>query len=343
MTRPAVSVVLPVRNGVPYLQRAIDSVLQQSWTNLELIVIDDGSTDGTRDCLQRIDDPRVRLLETGGAGLAAALNAGLEAARAPWLARQDADDWSDRDRLDRQLAWLATHRDVDVLATAVTFVDASDHPVHDAWTRQVHTQWDAAVTPEAIASLLPLTCCLFHATIVARTDALRRAGGYDPAMVPAEDYDLWLRMLPAARFARLADPLYTVRVHAASSSTVRRADQLERVIAAKLRYLRRVVPGLPDEPRLALPCDDRGAAAYRRVAPVERFTVSADPGFDAGAPIDLVAVTAFPELDRYEARLRDRFHRVGNVFVRCDLMTGGKCGVEPARADLEAETAADRC
>ena len=85
-----------------------------------------------------------------------------------------------------------------------------------------------------------------------------------------------LRLLPAHRFARLSEPLYTVRVHAASSSAVGRADQIARVIEAKLRYLRRQMPDLPWPVRLVLPCDDRGAEVFRRVGPALGYVPTPD-------------------------------------------------------------------
>lgn len=341
---PAVTVILPVRDGMPYLPRAIESILSQTWSDFELLVVDDGSVDQTRAYLATVTDARVRVLATGGAGLAAALNAALAAARAPFVARQDADDWSLPTRLALQRAWLRAHPSVDVLATAVQFVDATGAPFGDAWTEQIRAQWDAAVTPEHIAALMPLTCCIFHATVMARTDVLRHAGGYDATMVPAEDYDLWLRLLPETRFARLPEPLYTVRVHRASSSAVRRSDQIDRVITAKLRYLRRVAPGLPPRPSLAVPCADRGAILFQRIGPIEGFTVREDgPGPPSGAA-DVVAVTDFSALDRYVAELTadGRYIQVGNLFVRVDLVGAGQRRPQPLCAGGQSEATSDR-
>ncbi len=311
---PVVSVLLPVRNGLPYLPVAVESVLQQTFTNLEVLIIDDGSTDGTAAWLQTLTDPRVRHLTPSTPGLASALNTGLAAARGRYVARQDADDWSAPDRLARQVAWLEARPDVDVLATTVSFVDEAGRAVESVWTETVRTQWDAAVTPAQIAGLMPLTCCIFHATVLARTAVLREAGGYDQATVPAEDYDLWLRLLPARRIARLPEALYTVRVHAASSSAVGRAAQLARVIEAKLRYVRRQVPDLPWPARLVLPGDDRGAEVFREVGPALGFVPVAAPP----AMADVVAVTDFAAVPAFTAALVEggAFDVFGNVFVR---------------------------
>jgi len=313
---PTVSVLLPVRNGMPYLPAAVDSLLRQSFGDLEVLAIDDGSTDATVAYLRSLTDPRVRVLTAPTPGLASALNAGLAAARGRYIARQDADDWSSPERLQRQVAWLDARPEIDVLATAAAFVDEQDVPLESAWTRTVRAQWDAAVTPAEIATLMPLTCCIFHATIVARAAVLRAAGGYDQATVPAEDYDLWLRLLPAHRFARVPEPLYTVRVHAASSSAVGRADQIARVVEAKLRYLRRQVPDLPWPVRLVLPDDDRGAEVFRRVGPALGYVIT--PGAGGANEAEVVAVTDFASLPAFAAACAasGAYEPFGNLFVR---------------------------
>jgi glycosyltransferase involved in cell wall biosynthesis len=302
---------------MPYLPQAVESILAQTWRDFELLAIDDGSDDGSDAFLRRIDDPRVVVLQPKVRGLAAALNAGLARARGALVARCDADDWCMLHRFERQVTWLARHPEVDVLATSAAVADESGAPVDSVWTRRVESQWDAAVDPDAIARLMPLTCCIFHATVMARTRVLREAGGYDPATVPAEDYDLWLRLLPHHRFARLPERLYTVRVHEASSSTVARARQMERVIAAKLRFLRRQAPGLPRPATLALPIDDRGAALFRAVAPLEGYDVVDDRPAGIGGAADVIAVTDFSAIEQVAAQLdRNAYVQVGNLFVR---------------------------
>jgi glycosyltransferase involved in cell wall biosynthesis len=116
---PAVSVIMPVHNGVAWLLDAIASVLQQSLGDLELVIVDDGSTDGSCeaiDCLVR-RDRRIRVLRQRHLGVAAALNRGLEAARAPFVARLDADDTAEAARLERQAAFLERRREVRLVGT----------------------------------------------------------------------------------------------------------------------------------------------------------------------------------------------------------------------------------
>jgi len=314
---PLVSVLLPVRNGMPFLPQAIDSLLAQTFDDFEILAIDDGSTDDTANYLRGLTDPRLRVLSPGGLGLAAALNAGLAAARGRYIARQDADDWSLPERFGLQVRYLDAHDEVTLVATRAWFVDGKGLPVDNAWTRTVQSQQDPAQSADQILRMMPLTCCLTHGSVMMRAEALRAAGGYDQAMVPAEDYDLWLRLLPAHKLVKLPHRAYVYRVHGDQSSTARRADQMARVIEAKLRYVRRQVPGLPRPVRLVLPCHDRGAELFSRVGPSEGF----EPGLRAEvAPgeADVVAVTDFSKVPDYALALAaaSECRQFGNLFVR---------------------------
>jgi glycosyltransferase involved in cell wall biosynthesis len=315
---PAISVLLPVRNGMPYLPAAVDSVLGQTWGDFELIVIDDGSTDGTANYLQGVIDPRLRVVESDEPGLAGALNTGLALARAPRVARQDADDRSAPERFARQMAYLDAHPEVTVVATCAEFVDHDGRSVENAWTSTVRRQQDPSETPDQIRSLMPLTCCITHGSVLMRADAVRACGGYDAATVPAEDYDLWLRLLPDHQIAKLPARLYEYRVHPAQSSALRRRDQTASVIAAKLRFLRRQVPWLPRPARLVLPCDDRGAALFREVGPSEGYETKPAERSWWRDSTDVVVVTDFSALPRVAAAdtIRADYAQFGNMFVR---------------------------
>jgi len=258
----------------------LESLDAQTFQDFELIVLEDGSSDATPDWLRDwrmrrapAAADRLRIVSTGGVGIACALNVGLAAARGAYIARQDADDESLPARLARQVAFLDARPDVDVVATVAEYIDADGRRVDDEWVRTVRRQQDVALTPEAIRDLMPLTCCVTHGSILARAGALRAAGGYRPAMVPAEDYDLWLRLLPAHRFAKIDEPLYRHRLHPAQSGARARERQTRRAILAKLQHLRRVRPDLPAQPRLAIAGGTRGDALYRAVAPEADFRV----------------------------------------------------------------------
>ena len=141
---PRISVVLPVRNGAAFLEQALESVLSQTLRELELIVVDDGSTDRTPEILARaaVRDRRVRLLSGGSSGVVPALNEGCAAAAAPFIARLDADDVALPERLEQQVAVLDAHPEVGLVGGAYFAIDAAGGrratfrlPTHDAALR----------------------------------------------------------------------------------------------------------------------------------------------------------------------------------------------------------------
>jgi hypothetical protein len=210
---PRVSVILPARDGGVYLADAVASILDQSFADLELLVIDDGSRDGTVAALAPLAarDARLRLLDNPGAGLVAALNYGLAQARAELFARMDADDVARPERLARQVAFLDASPEVALVGAQVAFIDAAGAPTGE------RSHFPTA--PEAVAAALTTRGCVIrHPTIVARKAALIAAGGYRPACERAEDYDLWLRLSERARLANLPEILLAYRVHGGQTS-----------------------------------------------------------------------------------------------------------------------------
>jgi glycosyltransferase involved in cell wall biosynthesis len=313
--------VLPVRDGLPWLRDAVDSVLQQSFQDFEVIAVDDGSTDGSGDWLRAVGHPRLQVVPGPGEGLARALNCGLARAAGTFIARHDADDWSHPDRLSKQVAFLDAHPDTSVLATCAEYVGPDGEPLDNDWTRTIRTQQDTATTPDALRDLLPLTCGLVHGSIMMRASALRDAGGYSEDHPAAEDYDLWLRLLPSHRFAKLPERLYTHRVHPGQVSGRHAGQQRETTVRAKLEFIRRVCPWLPYPAALALADETRGSAVYRSVGPLVGFDPAPAAGLNVPGGWDVVAVTDFAALDAWAARFEPairagRLVCEGNLFIR---------------------------
>ena len=196
---PAVSVVMPVRNGERFLGEALESTLSQTLADLELIVIDDGSTDSTPELLAAVarSDARVRVQRQEPGGLTVAINAGCELAQAPLIARMDADDVMLPDRLERQAAHLESNADVGLLGGGIVLVDEQGREIDREPGRP---ELDFLVRNE-----------LTHGTVVMRADALRALGGY--RLDQSEDYDLWLRFDEHYRVAAVADPVIRYRLH----------------------------------------------------------------------------------------------------------------------------------
>jgi hypothetical protein len=331
---------MPVRNGLPYLEKALASLSAQTLGDFEIIALDDGSTDGTAEVLASWPDARLRVIPTGGIGFSPSLQIGLSAAQAPLVARQDADDVSLPERLARQVAFLEEHRDVDLVGCNAEYIDARDQVFENDWVRTIRTQQDPAVTPEQIRELMPLTCCITHGSVMARKDVLRAAGGYRAEMAPAEDYDLWLRLLPHAELTKLPDRLYQYRVHGTQWSTDTKDHQIRHTLIAKLTYLRRLAPRLPESARLGIVGSARGGRYYQAVAPACGFAAvptrpTLEPtylSFLARAEVrrwaleswDVLAVTDFTALDAYTTTFADTDERglvrVGNFFVKQEYL-----------------------
>jgi glycosyltransferase involved in cell wall biosynthesis len=207
---PLVSVVLPVRNAAATIARAIASVRAQTFSDWELIVVDDGSTDGTREIVRALarGEPRMRLIEQGHAGVAAASNAGVAAARGEFVARMDADDESHPERLAAQVEFLAAaaNRDIGVAGSLVEFggdrAASAGYALHVDWT-------NALVTPEAIALNRFVESPLVNPSVMFRRELVARHGGWRDGDFP-EDYELWLRWIDAGvRMAKVPRVLLT--------------------------------------------------------------------------------------------------------------------------------------
>ncbi len=208
---PAVSVIMPVRNGAAYLGESVASIQAQDFTAFELLIIDDGSDDDTPALLSSFAaaDPRLRVFHQPPQGIVAALNTAIAQARAPYLARLDADDRARPDRLGKQIAFMEAHPEIGLLGTWAEVIDGAGTRVG---------RLTPPAEPSRFARVLERTNPFVHSSVMMRTALVRRLGGYRAAFRAAEDYDLWLRMAEVASIANLAEDLTQYRRHAASQS-----------------------------------------------------------------------------------------------------------------------------
>jgi hypothetical protein len=210
---PPVTVLMPVYNGADYLAESIDTILGQTLGDFEFLIIDDGSKDGSPGILQAYAarDPRIRLVRQDNMGLAATLNKGLSMARGELVARQDQDDLSAPDRLEKQFAWMRAHPECVLLGTrASIWADrtptdrAHDHPVFNT----------------VLKLDLLFNNPFVHSSVMLRRERVLALGGYttDRNRQPPEDYELWARIGRAARVANLPERLLVYREAAQSMS-----------------------------------------------------------------------------------------------------------------------------
>lgn len=243
---PRVSVILPVLNGEAHLAESLGSILAQEMTDLEVIAIDDGSTDTTPAILEEHArrDPRIRIHRQANAGLVAARNRGLALARARWVALQDHDDVSLPARLSRQLAFFDEHPEVRVLGTYGWRIGARGRRVgvFDMGPR------DAAHFAKLRAANEPIY--LISSSVVVDRDLAISVGGFRD-IPAAEDVDLWTRIADEHLVLALPERLVLYRVLASSISMKRFFIQVE-LVEAIFRNTARRRAGRPELPAAAI-------------------------------------------------------------------------------------------
>jgi glycosyltransferase involved in cell wall biosynthesis len=220
MSVPAVSVVMPVFNAARYLDESIRSITRQSFADFEFIIRDDGSTDGSRQILRTwaAEDSRIRLFEGEQLGPSGSSNWVVRAARAPLIARMDADDVAYQDRLRRQVGVLTSEPGLVLLGTMADTVDRDGRTLRPYDFSRLARSSHSAPFP--------------HASIMFRKETFERIGGYRAECEYWEDLDLYLRMAEVGQIGVLAEPLLAYRVHMSTRLTLQR-DSVERSISVR--------------------------------------------------------------------------------------------------------------
>lgn len=262
MRAPSVSVIMPVFNAGIFLRTAVESVLTQTNADLELLAIDDGSTDGSREWLRMQSDSRLRLFENpANLGPATTRNRALAEAKGGFIAFLNHDDAAAPDRLERQTAYLRNNPAVKLVGGALR--------VRDAVTGR-DSLWTGPATDEQIRWRGLLDCPMRLSTVMIRRDVLEKHRLlFDPAWPVHADYEWVMRSVRVALAANLPDTLATAHRHAGSLS-IRRADALHEA-AARIAYVA-IRAELPD-----FPIDLATVAGLRTVlasAPGERRTLA---------------------------------------------------------------------
>ena len=219
---PLISVVTAVYNGERYLAEAIESILRQSFTEFEFIIIYDGSVDSSPSILHSYaaKDARVRLVAHENRGLTPALNEGIALARGQFIARMDADDIALPERLQMQVAYLQTTPDCVIVGTKVMMMDADGCSLGPLHVHATHAEIDRIL-------LLGRGTTLVHPSVMFRADTVRAIGGYREKFTSVQDLDLYLRLAEKGRLANLPNILLKWRQHPASINHTRYAEWWE--------------------------------------------------------------------------------------------------------------------
>lgn len=238
---PKVSVIMAVYNGARYLREAVESILNQTFTDFEFIIVDDGSTDETQTILNSYHDPRiVRLRNVIRCGASSARNRALTMVRGIYVAVQDADDVSYSIRLEREVNFLDRHPEIGLLGSAYDMVDKEGKVV-------------GRISPPTDNTTLQRTLvrhnCFGHGSIMVRCGLIKQIGGYWEELPVVHDYELYLRASEQTSLANLIEPLYAWRLHESSltHSFVGKQRELDMMKSLKRMLARRATPrpGVP--------------------------------------------------------------------------------------------------
>jgi len=252
MNTPKVSVIMSVYNGERYLREAVESILNQTFTDFEFIIIDDSSTDSTRAILASYDDPRLVFVRNeANIGLTRSLNKGLSLARGKYVARQDADDVSLPQRLEKQMSYVVQHPQVVLLGTWCQFIDEAGNQQGRSCPPTSH---------QAILDYFATQNPFAHSSVLFRRAPVQEMGDYPTDYSYCQDFALWFQLSGRYQVANLAEELVQIRIHRGQIHS-RSADAIALSRWNALRVYRQVLalPGLSPQVR---------KAARRRVARV---------------------------------------------------------------------------
>jgi Glycosyl transferase family 2 len=235
VTTPRVTVLMSVHNGVPFLAEAVESILGQTMTDFEFLVIDDRSTDGSAEVVEAYGDPRIRVVRNdSNLGLTRSLNIGLAAARGELIARQDADDNSHPERLARQVAFLDAHPEIALVGTQARIIGSRGERRRGVIRKPV--------TADGIAWEFMFGNPFIHSSVMVRTKVIREMlGGYNEAFITSQDYELWTRLVAVARATNLKERLMDFRSYSESVSRQKySASHVQRVEGILLHNIERL-------------------------------------------------------------------------------------------------------
>ncbi|MCL1981896.1 MAG: glycosyltransferase [Clostridiales bacterium] len=271
---PQITVLMSVYNGESYLAEAVDSILGQTFSDFIFLILDDASTDATPEMLKRYAarDNRITIITNErNLGLAASLNRGISHIDTPYIARMDADDISLPERLEKQLAFIESQPETVALGSWVEAIDAAGAPVESQWFMDIRRYLDHA---DICKALLLGQSVLVHPSAMLRTVPLKNIGGYRACFRYAQDYDLWLRLLPIGKLAVLPETYLRYRIHAETASVAKlnkqRIANVSALSAALIRERGATDPlqdcssEALDENRMMQLMDAAGAAAWLR-------------------------------------------------------------------------------
>lgn len=228
---PAISIIMSVYNGAKYLREAIDSILNQTFTDFEFIIINDGSTDKTGEILKQYDDDRIVMIHNNeNIGLTKSLNKGIQISKGKYVARMDGDDISMAERIEKQVQFMEKNKNVEVLGTDYYTIDESG--------KRIEAKLRIPYTSEEIKKYIFLFNPFVHSSIMIRRSVIEELGIYDERFELAQDYELILRILSKYEGCNLKEELIAFRIDKRRLNLMRTRKQIYFSILARLKVLR---------------------------------------------------------------------------------------------------------
>jgi glycosyltransferase involved in cell wall biosynthesis len=225
-----ISVVMTVFNGEKFLREAVQSILDQTFSEFEFIIVDDGSTDRSAEYMRSFSDRRIRFFPFDHVGRAAALNYGLAQATAPLVAFADADDIASPHRLQLEYDALQNNAEVDAVGSWYQIIDEQGGLMREKRLPTSHKE---------ITELMPVQCSVCFPAALVRKETIVQAGSFNEKLTAAIDYDFWLRILDTARFMNLPMSLIKFRISPQSISGRLKTTQKQQGYAMGMDYLQK--------------------------------------------------------------------------------------------------------
>jgi glycosyltransferase involved in cell wall biosynthesis len=236
MRDPKVTVLMPVFNGERYLKEAMESILRQTFSDHEFLIVDDESKDQSVNIIKSFMDERIRLvINERKLGLSASLNKGIKLSKGEYIARMDSDDISHPNRLAEQIAFMEKHPDVGICGTWIESIGDIEG-----------ASWQPPVNHRRICVEMLFFCCLAHPTVMMRKSVLlKHSLLYDEKMPHVEDYELWARALNSTKLSNIPKVLLKLRKHGHAKSL--NSEQESFTDRVRRQMLSRLLPGFSDE------------------------------------------------------------------------------------------------
>lgn len=229
---PCCSIIIPAYNSIKYLPETLESVLKQTFTDFEIIIIDDGSYDNIVEWASRIQEPRVKFISQQNKGVSAARNLGIDLTTGEYIAFLDADDLWEATKLEKQLQCLKNNPSLGLVHTEMTVIDEE--------SKLLGRKFTSNVEGNALKPLLEQNTIVTSSVIVRRS-CLETVGNFDSNLTSSEDWELWVRIASRYCIALIKEPLVYYRQH--SKNTTNNWQMLEQ----DLRYIEQVFQSVPPQ------------------------------------------------------------------------------------------------